>query len=262
MILWNDLGVNLQYELYLLLGGLLIVSALYSSVGHGGASGYLALLSLSSYGIMSSVWLKQHVWVMNVLVASIAFYHYNKSGHHKLKLTMPFIIASIPMALLGGMLSIDGDMYDLLLSITLVWASYKVINFSSKKTGNNSLPSTVEPYLWGGGIGFFSGLIGVGGGIFLSPILLIKGWANVKTAAATAALFIVVNSISGLVGTAISGNLDLDLSLLGMFLVTITLGGYVGSQYGAKRASNSIVRKLLAVVLIVAATKRIVELFQ
>ena len=261
MILWNDLGVNLQYELYLLLGGLLIISALYSSVGHGGASGYLALLSLSSYGLMSSVWLKQHVWVMNVVVASIAFFHYYKAGYHKLKLTMPFILASIPMALLGGMLTINGNLYDLLLSITLVWASYKVVNFKSKKTDNNPLPSTVEPYLWGGGIGFFSGLIGVGGGIFLSPILLLKGWADVKTAAATAALFIVVNSISGLAGTAISGNLDLDLSLLGMFLITISLGGYVGSKFGAKHASNSLVRKLLAIVLIVAATKRIIELF-
>ena len=174
---------------------------------------------------------------------------------------MPFIIASIPMALLGGMLTINGNLYDLLLSITLVWASYKVVNFKSKKTDNNPLPNTVEPYLWGGGIGFFSGLIGVGGGIFLSPILLLKGWADVKTAAATAALFIVVNSISGLAGTAISGNLDLDLSLLGMFLITISLGGYVGSKFGAKHASNSLVRKLLAIVLIVAATKRIIELF-
>ncbi len=260
MILWNDLGVKLQYELYFLLGGLLLVSALYSSVGHGGASGYLALLSLSSYGAMSSIWLKQHVWVMNVVVASIAFFHYNRSGHHKIKLTIPFILASIPMALIGGMLAIDGNMYDLLLSITLVWASYKIMNFSSHKISDNALPNTFEPYLWGGGIGFLSGLIGVGGGIFLSPILLLKGWANVKTAAATAALFIVVNSISGLTGTAISGNLNLDFSLLGLFLITIALGGYVGSQYGAKHASNSIVRKLLAVVLIVAATKRIIEL--
>ena len=242
-----------------MLGGLLIVSALYSSVGHGGASGYLALLSLSSYGMMSSVWLKQHVWVMNVVVASIAFLHYYKTGYHKIKLTIPFILASIPMALLGGMLTINGDLYDLLLSITLVWASYKIVNFKSKKI--NPLPSTVEPYLWGGGIGFFSGLIGVGGGIFLSPILLLKGWADVKTAAATAALFIVVNSISGLAGTAISGNLDLDLSLLGLFLITISLGGYFGASFGAKHASNSLVRKLLAVVLIVAATKRIIELF-
>ena len=203
MILWNDLGVKLQYELYFLLGGLLIVSALYSSVGHGGASGYLALLSLSSYGVMSSVWLKQHVWVMNVVVASIAFFHYNRSGHHKIKLTIPFILASIPMALIGGMLAIDGNLYDLLLSITLVWASYKVINFSSQKISNNPLPSTVEPYLWGGGIGLFSG----------------------------------------------------------MFLITISIGAYVGSYFGAKNASNSLVRKLLAVVLIVAATKRIIELF-
>tara|TARA_B100000767_G_scaffold21017_1_gene18930 strand:- start:2554 stop:3339 length:786 start_codon:yes stop_codon:yes gene_type:complete len=261
LILWNDLGVKLQYELYFLLGGLLIVSALYSSVGHGGASGYLALLSLSSYGAMSSIWLKQHVWVMNVVVASIAFFHYNKSGHHNIKLTIPFILASIPMALIGGMLAIDGNMYDLLLSITLVWASYKIINFSSHKISNNALPNTFEPYFWGGGIGFLSGLIGIGGGIFLSPILLLKGWANVKTAAATAALFIVVNSISGLAGTAISGNLDLDFSLLGLFLITIALGGYVGSKYGAKHASNSVVRKLLAIVLIFAATKRIIELF-
>ena len=99
------------------------------------------------------------------------------------------------------------------------------------------------------------------GGIFLSPILLLKGWADVKTAAATAALFIVVNSAAGLTGTAISGNLDLDLSLLGMFLITICIGGYVGSRFGAKKASNSLVRKLLAIVLVVAATKRIIELF-
>ena len=198
---------------------------------------------------------------MNVVVASIAFYHYNKSGHHKLKLTMPFIIASIPMALIGGMLAIDGGLYDLLLSITLVWAAYKVVNFKSKNVEKIPVPNTVEPYLWGGGIGFFSGLIGVGGGIFLSPILLLKGWADVKTAAATAALFIVVNSAAGLTGTAISGNLDMDLSLLGMFLITISIGGYVGAHFGAKNASKSLVRKLLAIVLIVAAAKRIIELF-
>ena len=90
---------------------------------------------------------------------------------------------------------------------------------------------------------------------------MLKGWADVKTAAATAALFIVVNSAAGLSGTAISGNLDLDLSLLGMFLITISIGGYIGSSFGAKNASNSLVRKLLAIVLIVAATKRIIELF-
>lgn len=255
------MGINLQYELFLLLGGLLIISALYSSVGHGGASGYLALLSLSSYGIMSSVWLKQHVWVMNMVVASIAFFHYSRNGHHNFKLTMPFIVASIPMALIGGMLTINGDLYDLLLSLTLVWASYKIVNFNLDRVGNNPLPKTIEPYFWGGGIGFFSGLIGVGGGIFLSPILLLKRWGGVKTVAATAALFIFVNSASGLMGTVISGNLDLDFSLLGMFLITIALGGYIGSRYGAKQASKSVVRGLLAVVLVIAAAKRVIMLF-
>ena len=110
MILWKVIGIILQYELYLLFAGLVIISALYSSVGHGGASGYLAILSISSYGLMSHIWLKQHVWIMNLIVASIAFYHYNKAGFHLPRLTIPFIVASIPMAFIGGVLNIDADL--------------------------------------------------------------------------------------------------------------------------------------------------------
>ena len=238
-----------------------MISALYSSVGHGGASGYLAILSLSSYAAMSHIWLKQHVWIMNLVVASIAFYHYNRAGHHIPKLTIPFIIGSIPMAFIGGMLDIDAELYDLLLSITLVWAAYKIVNF------NQGLPSQItslrkyEPYFWGGGIGFLSGIIGVGGGIFLSPIILLKRWANVKSTAATAAVFIFVNSLSGLIGMGVSNQLDIDLSLLAVFVVGIMFGGFLGSLYGAKYADNNSVRKLLAIVLFIAAGKRFLELF-
>ena len=260
MILWTVIGIILQYELYLLFAGLLIISALYSSVGHGGASGYLAILSLSSYGLMSHIWLKQHVWIMNLVVAAIAFYHYNKAGFHLPRLTIPFIIASIPTAFLGGYVSIDPELYDILLSITLLWAAYKVVNYTEISNAKLNTPRKYEPYLWGGGIGFFSGLIGVGGGIFLSPIILLKRWATVKSAAATAAVFIFVNSLAGLVGMGMSKQLDLDVGLLANFVIAITIGGFIGSLYGAKHADNKRVRDLLAVVLVIAAAKRFLEL--
>ena len=260
MILWTVIGIILQYELYLLFAGLLIISALYSSVGHGGASGYLAILSLSSYGLMSHIWLKQHVWIMNLVVAAIAFYHYNKAGFHLPRLTIPFIIASIPTAFLGGYVSIDPELYDILLSITLLWAAYKVVNYTEISNAKLNTPRKYEPYLWGGGIGFFSGLIGVGGGIFLSPIILLKRWATVKSAAATAAVFIFVNSLAGLVGMGMSNQLNLDVGLLANFVIAITIGGFIGSLYGAKHADNKRVRNLLAVVLVIAAAKRFLEL--
>lgn len=260
MILWTVIGIILQYELYLLFAGLVIISALYSSVGHGGASGYLAILSISSYGLMNHIWLKQHVWIMNLIVASIAFYHYKKAGFHKPKLTIPFIVASIPMAFIGGFLNINADLYDILLSLTLLWAAYKIVNFTPHEDVLIRIPAKFEAYFWGGGIGFFSGLIGVGGGIFLSPIILLKRWATVKSAAATAAVFIFVNSLSGLVGMGVSDQLNVDVSLLTIFVIAIVIGGFVGSLYGSKFASDKHVRIILVIVLIVAAIKRVAEL--
>ena len=259
MILWTVTGINLQYEVILLFAGLMVISALYSSVGHGGASGYLALLSISSYGLMNYVWLKQHVWVMNLVVASLAFYHYNRAGFFNRQLTIPFILASIPMAFIGGAMKIDAEIYDILLSITLIWAGYKILRINTE-VSTNVVVSRIEAYSWGGGIGLFSGIIGVGGGIFLSPILLLKKWANVKTAAATAAVFIFANSLSGLLGMGVSGQLDLELDLLALFIIAIGVGGYFGALFGSAYADNRIVRRLLCLVLLVAAAKRVTQL--
>ena len=167
-------------------------------MGHGGASGYLAVLSLTVYGEYDSGWLKQHAWCLNLVVAAIAFYHYRKAGFHIPKLTLPFIVASVPFAIIGGYMRVEGGFYDTLLSITLIWAAYRL--FQTKKvTATIVIPYQIYKVLpIGGGIGLMSGFIGVGGGIFLSPILLLKGWATPKSAAATASLFIWVNSMAGL----------------------------------------------------------------
>jgi uncharacterized membrane protein YfcA len=112
---------------FLILFLLFMIALLYSSVGHGGASGYLAILSLTIYAEYDSGWLKQHAWALNLVVAAVAFYHYKKAGFFNLKLTLPFILASIPFAILGGYMKVDGFFYDTLLSITLVWAAYKLL---------------------------------------------------------------------------------------------------------------------------------------
>ena len=243
---------------FLILLLLFLIALLYSSVGHGGASGYLAVLSLTIYAEYDSGWLKQHAWALNLVVAAIAFYHYKKAGFFNLKLTLPFILGSIPFAIIGGYLRVDGVFYDTLLSITLIWAAYKLLQIKEvNSTTEFQVPSLRYAVPIGGGIGLMSGFVGVGGGIFLSPILLLKKWADPKTAAATAALFIWVNSMAGLVGASISGQLVIQMNILFPFIVVVLLGGYIGAKYGSENAHQSSIRKLLIVVLIVASLKRI-----
>ncbi len=259
-MLWGVLLVVMGFELTILLFGLFSIALLYSSVGHGGASGYLAVLSLTSYGMLESDWLKHHAWVLNLVVAGIAFTHYQRAGFHNLKITLPFIISSIPMAFIGGYISIDELYYDILLSLVLFWAAWKLVSNKNIIERQENELTFKKAIPWGGSIGFFSGIIGVGGGIFLSPILLLKGWASPKAAAATAALFIWVNSLSGLFGAGFSGNLDIDWGLLPSFIGVVLVGGFIGSQYGSKIATQGSVRKLLIVVLILAGMKRSLEL--
>ncbi len=239
---------------------LLVVATLYASVGHGGASGYLAVLSLTSYGVMEAAWLKQHAWCLNLVVAAIAFWHFQRAGHHIPKLTIPFIAASVPFAMLGGYLLVDGAIYDLLLSICLVAAAWRLFAVRATDVVVEGVPEWNVAAPVGGTIGFASGIIGVGGGIFLSPVLLLKKWATPKGAAATSALFIWVNSLAGLGGATLSGQLVLDIETLLPFIVSVLIGGFIGSRYGADVAPQNAIRRMLVVVLLFAAAKRVFEL--
>ena len=247
----------------LLLVALSLIAAMYASVGHGGASGYLAVLSLTVYASNDPTWLKQHAWSLNLLVAGMAFFAYKKSGFFDSKLAIPFILASIPAALIGGYLRVNDDIYDTLLSITLVFAAWKLYTTKSRDSEDLfSNPPSVHIALFVGAIiGLLSGIIGVGGGIFLSPIILLFGWSDPKTTAGIAAVFIWVNSASGLIGSSISGQNVLEFDVLIPFAIAVLIGGYLGSKFGSEKFSQKTVRNTLVSVMLIAAIRQILELF-
>ena len=240
---------------------LLVVATLYSSVGHGGASGYLAILSLTSFASMEELWLKQHAWSLNLIVAAIAFYHYQRAGHHIPRMTGVFVVASVPMAFVGGYLLVEGVLYDALLSATLVWASFRLFKAGSEfdEEPIQEIPIS-QAIPAGASIGLLSGIVGVGGGIFLSPLVLLKRWATPKAAAATAALFIWVNSAAALTGSYLSGEWMVETDTLAPFGTAVLIGGFVGSRLGADLIPQRTVRIFLVVVLMLAAVRRMLLL--
>ncbi len=246
----------------LLLVALSVIAALYASVGHGGASGYLAVLSLTVYAANDPVWLKQHAWSLNLLVAGIAFFTFRKSGFFDYKLVIPFVVTSIPAALVGGYLRINDNVYDTLLSITLVFAAWKL--YTTKSRESEDLFSNPPPLhiglIVGALIGLLSGLIGVGGGIFLSPIIILFRWSDPKTTAGVAAVFIWVNSAAGLIGSSISGQNVIEFDVLIPFAIAVLVGGYFGSKFGSEKFSQKIVKNMLVSVMLIAAVRQILEL--
>tara|TARA_R110002049_G_scaffold309212_2_gene518719 strand:+ start:2625 stop:3365 length:741 start_codon:yes stop_codon:yes gene_type:complete len=241
----------LQTEnIHLFLFILPIVAFLYSSVGHGGASGYLALMALFSF---ASETMKPTALLLNLFVAGISFYYYYKEGYFNKKLFISFAIASIPLAFLGGTLEIDASIYKKILAVLLIFAILKMLNIFGKESDTIKEVKLWQGLLVGGIIGFFSGLIGIGGGIILTPIILLLHWGKMKEAAAVSALFIWVNSAAGLIGQLSSG---VTLEKESFLLVAIALvGGILGGYYGSKKINNQNLRYILAFVLIIACAK-------
>ena len=228
-------------------------AALYASVGHGGASSYLAVMGLFS---LAPEVMKPTALALNILVSAVATLKFYRAGLFKWNLFWPFAIASIPAAYVGGATTLPARWYKVLVGFVLIYAA--VWMFRSSLRPINKEPHA--PPLWaaivsGLAIGFLSGLTGVGGGIFLSPLLLYMGWSETRATSAVAAPFILVNSISGLLGHLSSvAQLPANIPLWG---ATAVLGGWIGASYGSKRAPAPVLRQLLSLVLIVAGSKLI-----
>lgn len=241
----------LQLEnIYLFLFILPIISFLYASVGHGGASGYLALMALFSFAPET---MKPTALLLNLFVAGISFYYYYKAGFFNSKLFIAFAITSIPLAFLGGTIEVDVVIYKKILAVLLIFAILKMLNVFGKENDSIKQVKLWQGLAIGGVIGFFSGLIGIGGGIILSPVILLFHWGKMKEAAAVSALFIWVNSASGLIGQLSSG---VTLEKTSFILVAIAVvGGILGGYLGSKKINNKKLRYILAFVLVIACAK-------
>jgi uncharacterized membrane protein YfcA len=236
-------------ELAALLAFITLAAALYSSVGHGGASGYLAAMAL--FGV-APVFMKPAALAMNIVVAGLVFYRLWRAGYFDARLFWPFALGSIPLAFVGGALTLPGGIYKVLVAVTLLVAASRLL-WKAQDQEAASTPNIWVALACGAGLGFLSGLTGVGGGIFLSPLLLLLRWANMRSTAAVSAAFILVNSIAGLAGHAtVAVAWPAQLPAL---MVAALAGAVIGSELAVRRLAPVTLRRLLGVVLVIAGAK-------
>ena len=237
-------------SLYLFYVLLFLVAFLYASVGHGGASGYLALMAL--FGVAPEV-MKPTALLLNLFVSLTSFIQFYRGGHFRWKVFWPFALASIPMAYLGGVVMVEGAVYKKILGLLLIIPVIRFFFFSNTKVDDRKDTNLAVSLLIGGTIGFLSGLIGIGGGIILSPILLLLKWTDQKQTAAISALFIFVNSLSGLAGQLTKGiHFTTDMYA---YVVIAFAGGFGGAYFGALKFRQAILKNVLATVLLLAVCK-------
>src|SRR5207253_7146750 len=239
----NYLDTTHLVLLFLAIG---VIAFLYSSVGHAGASGYIATMTL--FGIAPAI-IRPTALVLNILVASIGTFQFWRAGHFSWKLFWPFALLSIPAAYVGGYLQPSASALRILIGIVLLFSATRLL-FRRSDPPQTLPPSRPTAISTGAGLGFLAGLTGTGGGIFLTPLLLCCEWAHIRQAAAVSALFIWVNSIAGLVGyfTKVRSIPSLGLTLAAAAII----GGIVGSHLGSRRFAVRMISFLLASVLLIA----------
>ena len=230
-----------------------IVALLYSCVGHAGASGYIAVMSLLN---LAPAEIKPTALMLNILVACIGTFQFARAGYFSWPAFWPFAILAVPMAFLGGYLNLPAHYFKILVGIVLLFSAARFLLRPSDDMAARP-PTRPAAVLIGAGLGLLAGLTGTGGGIFLTPLLLFMRWASTKQAAATSAVFILVNSISGLLGN-LSSTKHLPSFAIALGLAAIA-GGTAGSYLGSRRFDHTTIKRLLAVVLLIAGAKLVLN---
>ena len=231
-------------------GILFFVAFLYAAVGHGGASGYLALMAL--YGVAPEE-MKPTALMLNLFVSLTSFIQYYRGGYFLKKLFIPIAAASIPMAFIGGMITVEENIYKRVLGVLLLFPVIRFFFFKNVEDKDLKPSNLTIAIVTGAVVGLLSGMIGIGGGIILSPILLLLQWTNQKQTAAISAAFIFVNSVAGLGGMLTQG-----ISFTGnmvMYIVVAFIGGLLGAYFGSKKFNQNVLKYVLATVLLLASYK-------
>ena len=234
-----------------LAAGILAIAFLYSSVGHAGASGYIAVMSLFS---LAPEVIKPTALALNILVACLASWQFWRAGYFSWPLFWPFAALSVPLAFVGGYISLPTRAFKVLLGLILLVSAARLF-MRPPADLKKADPSRTAALSIGGGIGLLSGLTGTGGGIFLTPILLFRHWAGARTAGAVSALFILLNSTAGLLGNLVATQTFPTPTLV--LLAAAGAGGAAGSYLGSHRLEHAVIKRMLAIVLIIAGSKLI-----
>src|SRR5687767_5591277 len=244
-----------EWLVVLLAAGMLVAAFGYASVGHGGASAYIAAMALAG---IAPAEMRPVALLLNIVVSSLGTWKFHRAGHFRWRLLWPFAVVSIPMAYLGGAITLPGQAYKILVGAVLLYAAVQL--WRSGKSGEEMREVREPPLGWamviGAAMGLLAGLTGVGGGIFLSPLLLMLGWAGTKQTSAVAAPFILVNSLAGLIAVFVVKSATLP-AYVWILAPAVLIGGWLGAEYGSRRFANPLVRRLLAVVLALAGAKMV-----
>jgi uncharacterized membrane protein YfcA len=242
-------------QILLLAGGMLVAAFLYASVGHGGASAYIAAMALAG---VAPAEMRPVALQLNVLVSALATIKFYRAGHFQWSLFWPFAVISMPAAYLGGSISLPGAAYKVLVGLVLLYAGWQLwwsARAGEEMRATRRLPLPLAMTI-GAVLGVLSGLTGVGGGIFLSPLLLLLGWAGTKQTSAVAAPFILVNSLAALAAGLVRNPVP-PPDYAWWLMAAVVAGGWFGAEYGSRRFANPLIRKLLALVLAVAGGKMV-----
>ncbi len=234
-----------------LTAAIFVVAVLYSSVGHAGASGYIAVMSL--FGLAPG-FIKPTALVLNILVATIGAWQFTRAGHFSWRLFCPFALLAVPMAFVGGTITVPTHVFKILVGIVLLFSATRFFMRPAEEAVKGEPPRGVA-IAAGAGLGLLSGLTGTGGGIFLTPLLLLMRWARTKAAAAVSVVFILVNSSAGLLGDFIKTRTFPHVAL--WLAVAAVVGGGIGAHLGSRRLPPVVIKRCLALVLVVAGCKLI-----